>query len=122
MTNDGISSRFREKYNEADNLLSNKKFDQAKNILNEITEDFAKNLTEQALNAWLHAHYFLSQQDWVSYSDSVTTAHRLREHLPTKMAIRNTQNLLEWQKIPERIFRCPVHIKWNAAYKTCHFR
>lgn len=95
--NDGITVGFSNRYDRANKFISEKKFDSALEVLNDLRESNAKNLTEQALSAWLHSLYYYQQGNWLAYRDNVLEANQLREHLPTKMAIISTQNLLEWQ-------------------------
>ena len=95
--NDGISPGFRNRYNEARELLGAQDIIKAKAVLDELAQTNAKNLTEQSLSAWLHSVYFANQKNWSAYGESVQSAHHLRRFLPTKMAIENSQNLRDHQ-------------------------
>jgi len=95
--NDGISVGFRLRYERAYKLISENKFDDALEVLDNLQDSNAKNLTEQALSAWIHSLYFFHQKNWLAYRDNVLEAYQLREYLPVKMAIKSTENLLQWQ-------------------------
>lgn len=96
--NEGISPSFSKRYNAVDKLLGQQQFAEAKAPLAELQDTNTYNLTEQALSAWLHSIYYASQNDWPAYGQSVKNATYLRAYMPTKMAIRTSQNLLEWHK------------------------
>lgn len=95
--NDGISVGFSIRYERANKFILNKQFDEALDVLDELRDTNTKNLTEQALSAWLHSLYFYHKENWFAYRDNMLEANQLREHLPVKMAITNSQNLLQWQ-------------------------
>jgi hypothetical protein len=95
--NEGISVGFSSRYDRAKKFISEKKFDSALEVLDDLRDTNAKNLTEQSLSAWLHSLYFYQKGNWPLYRDNVQEAIQLREHLPTKMAVINIQNLLQWQ-------------------------
>ncbi len=96
-SNDGISVGFSRRYDRANKFISEQKFDSALDVLNELRETNTKNLTEQALSAWIHSLYYYRQENWLAYRDNILEANQLREHLPVKMAIKNIQNLIQWQ-------------------------
>ncbi len=95
--NDGISVGFNLRYNRANKLISDKQFNKAIDVLDDLRDTNTKNLTEQALSAWIHSLYYYHVKNWLAYRDNMLEANQLREYLPVKMAITNTQNLLQWQ-------------------------
>ena len=94
--NEGITLGFSNRYEKAEQFIRAKQLDKAKQALDEITESNSKNLTEQALNAWMHSYYYQQLRDWDNYGQAIQAAERLRQYLPTKMAISNSQNLLSY--------------------------
>ncbi|WP_042145598.1 MULTISPECIES: energy transducer TonB [unclassified Pseudoalteromonas] len=100
--NEGISTGYRYGFNRVDKYLQTKEFTKAKSELDQLNEDHSKNLTEQALTAWLYSNYYASQKDWSNYGEMVQIANHLREMLPTKMAIKNSQNLLSYYEFTQQ--------------------
>jgi hypothetical protein len=100
--NDGISTGFRNRYNDADQLVRSKQFDKAKEALDTLDYANTKNLSEQALTAWLHSIYYARQGNWPAYGKHLLSAVRLRDELPTKMAVKSTQNLFDYLKFKKQ--------------------
>lgn len=95
--NQGLSVGFTKRYDRAKKYIFEKNFDEALNVLNKLRDSNAKNLPEQALSAWLHSIYYYHQKNWFAYRDNLLEAYQLRKNLPLDMAIKASQNLLQWQ-------------------------
>lgn len=95
--NEGLSVGFSLRYDRAKKFMFEKNFDETLNVLNQLRDSNAKNLAEQALSAWLHSIYYYHQKDWFAYRDNLLEAYQLRKYLPLDMAIKSTQNLMQWQ-------------------------
>ena len=96
-SNDGITTYFQKKYNQADQHINRGELTDSEQLLRDLVETNTKNLTEQALAAWLLSKHFFKAKNWTQYRDHMLDAFYLREHLPAELAIKTTQNLLDWQ-------------------------
>ena len=96
-SNEGITTYFQKKYNQADNHVNRGELAQSERLLNDLVKTNTKNLTEQALAAWLLSKHFYKAKKWTQYRDHMLDAFYLRAHLPKELAIKATQNLLDWQ-------------------------
>lgn len=95
--NEGLSVGFSLRYDRAKQFMFEKNFEETLSVLNQLRDSNAKNLAEQALSAWLHSIYYYHQKDWFAYRDNLLEAYKLRKYLPLDMAIKSTQNLMQWQ-------------------------
>lgn len=113
--NEGLTPGFYARYEKILNQLRAKQYETALETLKDLEVHNAKNLSEQALSAWLHSLYYYSVQNWPAYGDALETATLLREYLPTKQAIKSTQNLFEYQKFKKHYAEAAETLKSMAG-------
>jgi hypothetical protein len=113
-SNSSISPGFRTRYNNADKLLRGKDVDKTTDALKTLEDSNSKNLMEQSLVAYLYSVFYASQKNWPAYGDRLQTAERLRQYLPTKMAIKNAKNLISYHQFKQHLGEA-VYTAYNMA-------